>query len=188
MHLILRPSDPTPHPITPSPEAAAVPTTEPVAVPADQASHQSTGPFGELLAQISRMHRINGQLRATMPTSFDGLPWSSVLLLKILSVEGPRRSQWLATRLMLDPSTVSRQVESLVQQGLAERRADPGDGRATLVAASDAGLARNASVQAKITDIFAAGLADWDPGDVAELTRLLTRLNDSFQDMACRQA
>lgn len=139
--------------------------------------------FEQLLAELSRMHRVNAQFRTTLPTSFDGLPWSGLLLLKILVVEGPRRSQWLATRLMLDPSTVSRQVECLVHQGLAERHADPDDGRATLVAATAEGVERHRRVQAKTAALMADGLSDWDPADVARLVDLLTRLNDSFQDL-----
>src|ERR1019366_3280536 len=60
------------------------------------------------------------------------------LLLRTLS-EGPRRSSDLADLLLLDRSTIARQVGALEKLGLARRKPDPDDGRSDLVAATAKG-------------------------------------------------
>ena len=70
--------------------------------------------------------------------------------------EGPMRAGALAECLQSDPSTVSRQVAALVKDGLLERRADPADGRASLLvltAKADAVLAEHDRIR---LDYFAA--------------------------------
>ena len=52
-------------------------------------------------------------------------------------IEGPHRSNALAEAVHSDPSTVSRQIAALVKVGYVERRPDPADGRACLLAATD---------------------------------------------------
>ena len=63
-------------------------------------------------------------------------------MLKCLQTEGPLRAGALADCLQSDPSTVSRQVAALVKDGLLERRADPDDGRASLLVLTDAATRR----------------------------------------------
>ena len=70
----------------------------------------------------------------------DGVERAAYVLLARLVLKGPRRSNALAESVHSDPSTVSRQVAGLVRAGLVERRPDPEDGRATLLAATDEGL------------------------------------------------
>jgi hypothetical protein len=53
--------------------------------------------------------------------------------------DGPRRAGALADAVHSDPSTISRQIGHLVKLGYVERTADPEDGRATLLAATDEG-------------------------------------------------
>src|SRR5262245_11500612 len=69
-----------------------------------------------------------------------GFDRSAFILLKNLIHMGPSRSSALAAAVHSDPSTVSRQVAALVRDGLVERRADQDDGRASLLAATPAGL------------------------------------------------
>jgi DNA-binding MarR family transcriptional regulator len=82
----------------------------------------------------------------------------------------------------VDPSTVSRQIADLVDLGLVERRADPRDGRATLLAATGAGEERHQLVHERRDHALAVMLADWSGSDVAALADLLRRLNDTFVD------
>ncbi|WP_228714043.1 MarR family winged helix-turn-helix transcriptional regulator [Prauserella endophytica] len=78
-------------------------------------------------------------------------------------VPGPHRSGEIAAAMGVNPSTGSRQVANLVRSGLVERRADPGDGRASLLAVAIAGhRARDAERRrgaARITE----ALAGWTP-------------------------
>src|SRR4051794_25994187 len=75
-------------------------------------------------SMIDLLHRYSGiKARVSGPTA-DANP---VFLLAKLVHLGPRRSGELAAELCADPSTVSRQVATLVKQGLVERQADPED-------------------------------------------------------------
>ena len=60
-------------------------------------------------------------------------------VLGLLLEKGPQRVGEIAQALGTDPSTVSRKVAALVDAGLVERRVDPDDGRAHLLAATPAG-------------------------------------------------
>jgi len=109
-----------------------------------------------------------------------GFDRSAIILLKTLAALGPSRSSALAAAVHSDPSTVSRQVAALVDRGLVERLADPHDGRATLLAATEAGKERHRLVHDRRERAFARMVADWPEQEVRDLAALLGRLNDSF--------
>ena len=101
----------------------------------------STPPTALLSAEVVRLMRASrmrskAQIHAGHPTASSG---PATMLLFHLCKDGPQRSSALAAAACVDPSTVSRQVADLVDLGLVERRADPHDGRATLLAATDRG-------------------------------------------------
>lgn len=110
----------------------------------------------------------------------DGVEWAGYMLLFQLCKGGPQRSSALAASACVDPSTVSRQVSQLVSLGLVERRADPDDGRASLLAATELGQARHQAIHERRDRVFAQLLADWPQDDVRRLGSLLHRLNESF--------
>lgn len=98
------------------------------------------------------------------------------VLLSVLADCGPLRSALLASRMHSDPSTISRQVAHLVQQGLIERTADPGDGRASLLAATEAGRANLAEAREHRTRLLAGVIGQWSDRDRRTLAILLDRL------------
>ncbi|MBB5048302.1 DNA-binding MarR family transcriptional regulator [Rhodopseudomonas rhenobacensis] len=55
------------------------------------------------------------------------------LLLLIVQAHGPQTVMALADRLLLDGSTVTRQVAVMEERGLIERHANPADGRSMLI-------------------------------------------------------
>ena len=63
------------------------------------------------------------------------------VLLHTVAAEGPMRASALAASVQADLSTVSRQVAVLVSRGVLERQADQLDGRASLLAVTEAGRA-----------------------------------------------
>ena len=82
--------------------------------------------------------RSFGKARARMLAAAEhDVEWSAHVVLKCLQNEGPLRAGALADCIHSDPSTVSRQVAALVKDGLLERRADPDDGRASLLVLTD---------------------------------------------------
>lgn len=140
-------------------------------------------PTEALSLEVVRLVRSSHALRQQIfDRGGEGLEWAGYSLLMYLCKEGPQRSSTLAAAACVDPSTVSRQVAQLVELDLVERRADPHDGRATLLAATDLGEARHQAVHERRNRAFTRLLADWPPDDVRRLADLLHRLNDSFAE------
>lgn len=107
--------------------------------------------------------------------SRSGVDRSAILLLKALVVQGPSRSSELATAVHSDPSTVSRQVAALVRDGLVERRADPEDGRASVLVPTDRGLALLQAQRQRMGLALARVVRQWEPEDVSRFLELLER-------------
>jgi DNA-binding MarR family transcriptional regulator len=102
-------------------------------------------------------------------------------LLVQLVDHGPMRTSALAEAVYSDVSTVSRQVNQLVAAGLVERQADPGDGRATLLAATEPGKACLTRARERRNERVAALVADWPQADREQLVTLLDRFNTAFE-------
>ena len=135
-------------------------------------------PLARELVRLSRgAQAIRSQLISRGPQH---LEWSTYVLLLHLVKEGPQRSSALADAVHVDPSTVSRQVAQLVKLGLAERRADPNDGRACLLVASAEGERVWATMHERRNRSIGKVVADWPAEDVHRLTELLGRFNDGF--------
>jgi DNA-binding MarR family transcriptional regulator len=101
---------------------------------------------------------------------------------------GPMRVGALAQALGTDPSTVSRQVTALVDAGLAERRADPDDGRSHLLAATESGAQRCVVGRRRRVEAIATILDRWPEESRHRLAELLGRFADDMQDRDARAA
>lgn len=112
--------------------------------------------------------------------------WTAHAVLRALRTEGPLRAGEVAEHLQFDPSTVSRQVAALVKDGLIERRADPEDGRASVLVLTEKADVVLADYQRFRVGVFAAMLADWSPGEVTDLTAKLKRFTAAYEDVSCR--
>jgi DNA-binding MarR family transcriptional regulator len=138
------------------------------------------GELNQQVLQLTRaVHVMRTHLAATAP---QGVQWSTYGLLFHLTTGGPRRAGALAECVFVDPSTVSRQVDQLVRLGLVERRADPDDGRATLLAATEAGLELHRRMRERRNRVTAEMLASWAPSDVRTLTELLGRFTTEMAE------
>ena len=120
----------------------------------------------QALLSVGRLMR-----QRTHGETVDGSFW----LLKNLAASGPQRVTDLAVCAGLDASTVSRHVAQLHSAGLIERAPDPADGRAQRVKLSAAGMERFEAVLSTRRSLLEKCLESWDPRDLAELDRLLTR-------------
>jgi len=107
--------------------------------------------------------------------------WSAHVILRAIWADGPQRLSTLADRIESDPSTVSRQVTSLVKDGLLERRADPEDGRASLLVLTE----RAHAVMREHNEIrlrhFDQMLAEWTERDLRRFAGLLRRFTADFE-------
>lgn len=102
-------------------------------------------------------------------------------VLAYLNAEGPQRAGEIANAFHSDPSTISRQVSALVKAGLIERKADPGDGRASLLAATDEGVRVIETERRRRARVIASVLGGWSAEDREDLTALLARFLDDYQ-------
>ena len=112
----------------------------------------------------------------------DGLDRPSFMLLFRLVCAGPSRVTDLAAAVYSDPSTVSRQVATLVGMGLLERRADPGDGRASLLAVTDAGTALLGRVRRRRDERIAAITESWQSTEREQFADLLDRFTVGYEE------
>jgi DNA-binding MarR family transcriptional regulator len=131
-----------------------------------------------LLDALSRLIRTARAASHRQQAEF-GLSGTPLGILTSLAVADARPGD-LAARLQIAPSVVSRAVVPLEQSGLVERRTDPDDARATRLGLTDAGQRRLAEAREDFADRFSPLLADWDRRDVAELTRLMGRLESTL--------
>jgi len=102
------------------------------------------------------------------------------LLVKLVNM-GPRRASDLAELVCADPSTVSRQVASLVKGGLLERRADPDDGRASILVPTELGLARVAEYRRRRAVTMQPVISDWSAQDRIDLLRLVRKYTEGIE-------
>jgi DNA-binding MarR family transcriptional regulator len=148
---------------------------------ADQA--QDVAVAEELGHQLVRLLTMVGRAKAQFSQATgDGVERAAYALLAHLVKEGPKRITTLAEAVHSDTSTVSRQTSSLVAHGLVERKADPEDGRACLLVATEAGRGTFDRARAERTKHIAAVLADWPANERRTLVALLDRLNTDFEN------
>ncbi|GAA4810870.1 MarR family transcriptional regulator [Actinomycetospora chlora] len=125
--------------------------------------------------QLIRVMRAMERAKAGKGVGPDGVERAAYVLLARLVLEGPRRSNALAESVHSDPSTVSRQVAGLVRAGLVERRPDPEDGRATLLAPTSEGLRVFEANRDRRNNQISEMTAHWAESDRHRLIELLER-------------
>jgi DNA-binding MarR family transcriptional regulator len=112
---------------------------------------------------LVRMHKMHACVAASM--SKTGMDKASFVLLANLNQMGPSRAGALAEAVFSDPSTISRQVATLVKDGLVERRADPEDGRASVLAVTEEGARLLHERRAQRNETLARLFTDWPDED-----------------------
>jgi DNA-binding MarR family transcriptional regulator len=115
----------------------------------------------------------------------EDMPRWKAAVLGLLAREGEQRLGQVAAHLEVDPSVASRQVATLEQLGLVTRRPDPADGRAQLLAVSEAGVAVLDGYRALQARWVAEALDGWDDAEVAHLA---ARLQQLITDLHCALA
>jgi DNA-binding MarR family transcriptional regulator len=113
----------------------------------------------------------------------DDVESATYAVLHVVAAGGPMRASELAGCVHSDLSTVSRQAAGLVADGLLERRADPVDGRASLLALTEAGEAAVAASEARRMAFFARVLDGWTEADLRQFASLISRFTDSYDQV-----
>jgi DNA-binding MarR family transcriptional regulator len=130
---------------------------------------------------IARLHRLLACVSSSGSKAKAGMDRPTFMLLATLAEHGPRRSGALAETLHSDPSTVSRQVAQLVKAGLVERKVDDQDGRATVLAATERGLALLAEMRGRRNAQIAQMIMHWPDGDRARFAELFERFITDYE-------
>lgn len=103
-----------------------------------------------------------------------------LLLLHLNDNEQPQSVGELATKLALDNSTVTRQINAMEKCGLVEKKANPADGRSSLIVQSQHGKKLVESMHELRIKRIGNALQDWTPEDIDSLTMLSERLIQSL--------
>lgn len=128
---------------------------------------------------IRRVKRVMGErAREVHP---DLHPITYFMLTHLVS-HGPLRGADLADAFGMDKGGVSRQVQTLVDLGLVERRPAPEDRRAILLAATDEGRTRLAAMSRSRSDRFDQRLSHWSDAELARFARQLASYNAALSD------
>ena len=102
-------------------------------------------------------------------------------MLMALNDSGPRRASDLVEIFSIDKGAVSRQVQSLLELGLIERTPDAEDRRAMILAISEEGHRRLASIAATRRHEVRERLDDWSDADLTEFVRSMARYNSALE-------
>jgi DNA-binding MarR family transcriptional regulator len=136
-------------------------------------------PLADELSQ--RWHELGAVLRSRRllaslhPGLAAKLTPSKLRALDLLAEHGGLRVGELADRVGVDDTTATRLVDRLEAMGVAERRSEPGDRRATTVELTPAGEELVAGIAAQRQLFFCDVLAGLEPEERAELVRLTAK-------------
>ncbi|MFF4275053.1 MarR family winged helix-turn-helix transcriptional regulator [Streptomyces sp. NPDC001536] len=132
----------------------------------------------ELTVLLRRARANQGEMAREVHPDLES---SAYGLLVRLDECGQQRATELAAYIGVGKATMSRQLRALETLGLVTRAPDPADGRAWLVELTQEGRTRVGRVRNARRARYAGRLADWDPGEVGELARLLQQLNRGME-------
>jgi DNA-binding MarR family transcriptional regulator len=142
----------------------------------DTANEQIEQQLTVLLRRVQRIHLSTAMGDVNLERSAYGI-------LCKLSDEGPQRLGALANAFGLDPSTITRQVQALEEIGLAARKTDPSDRRASILDLTDNGRVILDRTRDHRRSRLQVALAEWPEEDRAEFGRLLAQFNISVDSL-----
>ena len=135
---------------------------------------------GEVGAQLSRLLASARATTTEAASKFHpDLPPAAFHIARWLLAFGPARTNDIARGVAMDRSATSRLIDGLRTAGLVRVAADPSDRRANSVALTPTGRRHVARASEWKGGVFHNRLAAWDERDLAELARLLAKLNAS---------
>jgi DNA-binding MarR family transcriptional regulator len=102
------------------------------------------------------------------------------LLLRTLDRIGPASINTLAAAVGLDASTVTRQVATMKELGVVERKINPGDRRSCIISPTAEGVELMRTMCHQRRSNLSDVVGDWADDERSMLGRLLAKLNDSI--------
>ena len=116
----------------------------------------------------------------------DALDQGQMDALELLTAEPTWRMSSLAEALRVDPSTATRAVQRLVDDGLAERRPCPEDKRVVEVAITAKGRARHREAAQRVHQLMKHILDSFEPAEAWQLADLMERLVGAVDEFVGR--
>ncbi len=107
---------------------------------------------------------------------------SSYGILCLILDEGPQRLGTIAQTFTLDPSTITRQVQTVVKAGLAEKTVDVSDRRAMLLSLTPEGRSAIEEARAHRRAMLELLMQNWTEDERSEFGRALRRFNTTVDD------
>lgn len=101
-------------------------------------------------------------------------------ILLLLEQSGPMRLGQIAAAYQLDPSTITRQVQGVVAQGLAGKQTDPRDRRASLLSLTDQGRETLEAVRTQHCRQLASAMGGWSDRQRQDFLVALRRVNEAL--------
>jgi len=134
--------------------------------------------LGSLIALFRMLRRLGD-------TSWFDLTWPQFIVLRrIRHEETDLRLTSMADALGYDISVLSRQVNTMIDQGLITRVRDPNDGRAWLLRLTDEGEARLQGTGQQWMTQMREWLTDFDDADITMCAQLIDVLCDGMYQAA----
>jgi DNA-binding MarR family transcriptional regulator len=101
---------------------------------------------------------------------------SRLAALYVIAARPDSSPKTISEELGLHPSSVTRQIQALEKDGHVRVKADPADGRSCRVSLTPGGKAEIERLREIGLQRFASFVAKWEAEEVRALTRLLTKL------------
>jgi DNA-binding MarR family transcriptional regulator len=133
----------------------------------------------EVGSLIRRVKRVMGERAREVHPDLHPMTY---FILTHLAANGPMRGADLSGVFGMDKGGVSRQVQTLVDLGLVERKPDAEDRRAILLDATDEGRSRLAEVSRSRSDRFDERLSDWSDAELSAFAGQLAAYNAALSD------
>lgn len=134
--------------------------------------------FDAVTAELRVIQRRVKQVVAERATAVHPqLQSASYYLLVHLVDNGPTRGSELSCQFGIDKGAISRQLQHLVDLGLAERTPDPEDGRAHLVSATEDSVRLISEVTDAQRRVWREQLSGWSDEELAQFAAQLGRFN-----------
>ncbi len=129
---------------------------------------------------LERAGRVVGE-RLSRSIGREGTTSDHWRVLRHLANEAGHTMGEIAERLEMNPPTLTKLVDRMVDKSLVQRAADPEDSRRVLVYVTDAGLALLQELQSKVDRHHAALQTLLGERNARQLERLLTMLVDAAE-------
>jgi DNA-binding MarR family transcriptional regulator len=140
--------------------------------------------FGFLVTDLSRL--VRAEMDRRIAEAGFGLTPAEARTLAHAARAGRVRQNALAERMGIEAMTLSGHLDRLEARGLVERRTDPADRRANLVALTDEAEAVLGNVGVTAAAIRTDASADIDPTDWARLLAMLKAARDNLVEARAR--